>query len=246
MNVAVRAEDLMTPRNALQFRTCETDAEVLANLSGFDAVPISRHDGKVLDFWSRLERQRVRIRSRHRVPHDTHVESLLKPLGEHVVQFVYYRSEVVGLIDASDLNRPIARIAWLQPMLELERAILDAVRARGFSEEQQSTALRRHASIARGRQRRAKRQNLDLPLMEYAQFKDLLCAARTLEVIDLDDVTIESLNAVRKRAAHSGDLVVESRDDCARLAQALAIARTSVRRTRSFFGAKVGRAALTY
>jgi hypothetical protein len=33
---------------------------------------------------------------------------------------VHYRSEVVGLIDASDLNRPTARIAWLQPMLELE------------------------------------------------------------------------------------------------------------------------------
>jgi hypothetical protein len=47
-----------------------------------------------------------------------------------------------GLIDASDLNKPIARLVWLQPMLELERAILDAVRRRHIDDKSQADALK--------------------------------------------------------------------------------------------------------
>jgi len=41
----------MTPRTILQFRERDVDAASLAESSGFDVVPISRPDGKVLEFW---------------------------------------------------------------------------------------------------------------------------------------------------------------------------------------------------
>jgi len=222
----------MTPRNVLQFRVDDAGAEELANDAGFDAVPISRLDGRVLDFWDRAERRRVRIRRVHRAAHDASIESLLKPLGAHLVQFVYYRSEVVGLIDASDLNRPVARIAWLQPMLELERAILDAIRIHRISESEQGSALGRSAAGVRRRQANAKGQNLDMQLLEYAYFKDLLVAANYLGLLHLDESDIKHLNRIRSRAAHSGDFVVQSRDQCAQLRDALRMARISARQVR--------------
>jgi hypothetical protein len=169
----------------------------------------------------------------HRATHDAPIEALLRPLGAHIIQFVYYRSEVVGLVDASDLNRPVARIAWLQPMLELERTILDAVRAHKIPDEQQVAALGASARAARSRQSKAKRASLDLPLLEYAQFRELLGAARLLGFTDLDDDAIDRLNNVHKRAAHSGDVVIEDRSDCARLREALFLARSVTRQTRS-------------
>lgn len=221
----------MTPRNLLQHRGRDADAEKVATAMGFDAIPISRSDGKILEFWSRTDRRRIRIRRVHRTPHDASIEALLAPLGAHTIQFVYYRSEVVGLIDASDLNKPIARIAWLHPMLELERSLLDAARTSKITDEEQATALGKQATAARQRQARAKRHDLEMPLLEYAQFPDLLRAARRLGFLHLDASEIDELNGIRKRAAHSGDVLVESRSDCDRISRALAMARKVARHT---------------
>jgi transposase len=229
----IRVEDVMTPRNLLKFALSDIQAEKLATTLGFDAVPISRVDGRIREFWSAVEQRRLRIGSAHRTPHDSVIEAVLPRLGDHIIQFVHYRSEVVGLIDASDLNRPTARIAWLQPMLELERAVLDAVRRRGISEDEQAAALGKHAKAARTRQAKARRERLDLPLLEYAQFGNLLAAARTLKLVEIDDASIDRLNEVRKRAAHSGDLVVENRGDCSRLLSTLKLARSYARQLTS-------------
>lgn len=231
MNITVRVEDIMTPRNLLWHGRDDADAEKVSIDKGFDAVPLSRSDGRILDFWSHIDKRKIRIRQIHRTAHDASIESLLAPLGDHIIQFVYYRSEVVGLVDASDLNKPIARIAWLHPMLELERAVLDAVRVFKIPECEQAEALGTHAKGAKKRQVSAKRHDLDMPLLEYAQFYDLLCAGQRLNLLDLDESEISELNEVRKRAAHSGDVVVESRSECARLSRVLAIARKAARHT---------------
>jgi hypothetical protein len=234
MNVTVRAEDIMTPRYLLEHRSRDAEAEKVANRLGFDAIPISRADGRVLEFWSRPDKRRIRIQQKHRAAHDAAIESLLSRLGAHVVQFVYYHSEVVGLIDASDLNKPMARIGWLHPMLELERYVLDAARALNVSENEQATVLGRKAAAgARKRQGKAKRHDVELPLLEYAQFAELLRAGARLRLHDLDDSAIDELNAVRNRAAHSGDVVVESRTDCLRIKQALSVARKAARDIRA-------------
>ena len=144
MNLTVRAEDIMTPRSLLRHAVDDEEGAAAADDGGFDAVPILRRDGSVREFWSRDDRDRLRITRQHRVPHDSTIERILPALGAGVVQFVYYRSEMVGLIDASDLNKPLARMAWLHPMVELERAILDAVRDLKKSEEEQADALGNH------------------------------------------------------------------------------------------------------
>jgi hypothetical protein len=167
---------------------------------------------------------------RHRVAHDTPIEQLVRALGEHLIQFVYYRSELVGLIDASDLNKPIARLAWLQPMLELERAILEAVRLVGIDEEHQAEALGTDATSTRRRQARAERHDLGLPLLEFAQFSPLLRAAGNLRIVWLDSKEISELNDFRNRAAHGArERVIDDRIDCERLLCAIRIAREATR-----------------
>src|SRR5688572_21166981 len=141
MNLSIRAEDIMTPRRLLRHARTDADAKRIADSDPFDAVPLIGKNGVVREFWSRSDGQRSRITRRHSTPHDKGVENLLPALGSHIVQFVFYRSELVGLLDASDLNKPIACLAWLQPMLELERATLSMVADRHIDDHQQSVAL---------------------------------------------------------------------------------------------------------
>src|SRR5687768_14447911 len=115
MLITIRAEDIMTPRRLFQLAETDQTAEGLATAQGFDAVPISRRDGRIVEFWSAREGRRLKIVRRDQVAHDTPIEGLLADLGDRVVHFVYYRSEVVGLVNASDFNKPIARLAWLHP-----------------------------------------------------------------------------------------------------------------------------------
>ncbi len=229
MNLTVRAEDIMTPRRLLRHAVDDADGAAAADDGGFDAVPILGRDGSVREFWSRNDHKRLRISRQHSIAHDSTIERILPTLGAHIVQFVYYRSEMVGLIDASDLNKPIARMAWLHPMVELERAILDAVRELEINEAEQSDALGDQAAKgAKTRQRKAKRHDLEMPLLEYAQFKALLCGAVRLGIIRLSDQDIADLNEFRKRAAHGAiHAVIYDRSDCGRLAQALKTARSA-------------------
>src|ERR1019366_9049007 len=165
MNLTVRAEDIMTPRRLLRHAVDDREGATAADDGGFDAVPILGRDGSIREFWSRNDRKRLGITRQFRVEHDSTIERILPALGAHVVQFVYYRSEMVGLIDASDLNKPLARMAWLLPMVELERAILDAVRDLKFTEEQQSNALENQATATKRRQKKAQRHDLEMPLL---------------------------------------------------------------------------------
>src|ERR1051326_775377 len=106
MNLSIRAEDIMTPRRLLLNAKTDDDAKQVAQENGFDAVPLINGDGSVGEYWSKEAERRLPISRRHRVPYDEPVERLLSVLGAHVIQFVFYRSEMVGLIDASDLNKP--------------------------------------------------------------------------------------------------------------------------------------------
>jgi len=230
MNLTICAEDIMTPRRLLKLAFSDDEARAVADDLGFDAVPVLRPDGSVREFWSRADRARVRIIGSHKVPHDSAIERLLPALGEHVAQFVYYRCEMVGLIDASDLNKPIARMAWLHPMVELERAILDVVRHLKIDDQSQAEALRNQASATRKRQKTAGRHNLEMPLLEYAQFGALLNAAVHLQIVQLSEHEIAELNEFRKCAAHGAiNAVIGERSDCSRLNRVLKTARSAAR-----------------
>lgn len=230
MNLTLHAEDIMTPRRQLKHAADDADAEAAASQGNFDAIPILRRDGLVHEFWSRADHRRVRISGQHRTLHDSTVERLLPALGSHVIQFVCYRSEMVGLIDASDLNKPIARMVWLQPMLELERAILEAVRDLRIDNERQAVALANDSSSTKKRQQKAQRHDLEMPLLEYAQFPSLLRAAVRLGIIQISERDVVELNEFRTRAAQPArNAVIDDRSDCSRLIQALKVARGAAR-----------------
>jgi hypothetical protein len=224
MNVSICVEDIMTPRRLLHQAATDTTASAIAKAGNFDAVPITSRDGKVREYWSRQLERRISIRSRNLIPHDCPILDLLPVVAVHTVQFVHYRLEIVGIVDASDLNKPLARLAYLQHMLELERAILDAVRFRKVSDAEQAVAIGRHAKKAQTRQRTAARGDLLLPLLDYVEFPVLLEASRHLGITKLTTEEVHTLNDVRKRAAHAGDAVVEHRADCQRIIDALGLA----------------------
>src|SRR5205823_1116077 len=130
-----RIEDIMTPRSLFVsvFPDEADHAPHLAEEKGFDVIPIVRK-GEIADYWSRKLRKVKRITQRHRIPHNTSVEDVLARLNRHLIQFVYYRTEVVGLVDLSDLNKPLGRLAWLQAILECEQAIMMRALEKNFSE----------------------------------------------------------------------------------------------------------------
>lgn len=226
MNLTIRAEDIMTPRRFLLHARTDRDAKTIAATNGFNAVPFISSDGSVSEFWNREKEARQRITRNHRVSYDVPIEKLLTILGEHIVQFVFYRSEMVGLIDASDLNKPRACLAWLEPMMELERAILRVVAVRKIGEDDQAKALGDQAKPTIKRQSKARKHDLMLPLLEYAQFPSLLRASRYLGITELSEKEIRELNYVRSRAAHgAGEPVIEDRSNCHRIQRTLLLAR---------------------
>lgn len=232
MKHSVYVEDVMTPRRLLQHAATDVQAAELAENGQFDAIPLTGSDGRVREFWSRQEQRRVRLAKRYLTPHDTPLQEILPSLASQTVQFVHYRSEIVGLIDASDLNKPLARLAWLKPMLDLERAVLDAVRARGISDDDQAAALGGAAKKAMNRQKAAARDDMLLPLLDYVEFPILLTASNHFGITQLTGDEIKHLNDVRKRAAHAGDSVIEHRSDCSRIVAVLELAtRARVRIT---------------
>src|ERR1044072_7490911 len=141
MNLSIRAEDIMTPRRLLLNARTDDEAEQIAHANGFDAVPFINGDGSVGEYWSNDAKRRLPITRRHRTSYDEPVERLLRVLGAHVIQFVFYRSEMVGLIDASDLNKPRACLASVEAMVELGREVLTAVAERKIDENRQLRAL---------------------------------------------------------------------------------------------------------
>jgi hypothetical protein len=222
----------MTPRSLLVTVAEDAldEAARLAEEFQFDVVPIVAH-GRIGSFWSCAARRIVPITGRHRAPHDESVERILPRLADHLVQFVFFRDEVVGLIDRSDLNRPVARLVVLRPLLECEQAILLAARARGISEESVADALgTKVAAEARRRRQRARREDLEVPLLEFVGFRDGLRAAVKLQLVALSEPDVDRLAEVRNRSAHGSLRLVEQADDLRELLWALGACRQTLRR----------------
>jgi hypothetical protein len=82
-------------------------------------------------------------------------------------------------------------------------------------------ALGDQGKDAKTRQGKAKQHDLEMPLLEFAQFQPLLFAAVRLEIIQLSEQDIGELNEFRKRAAHGArHAVIDDRGDCDRLSRA--------------------------
>lgn len=227
VGTVLRIEDIMTPRSMLKVvGDNETEhAPKVAKKEKFDAIPVIRR-GAITKYWDRRKDKILPITNRHRVPHDASVVDVLPRLNEHLIQFVCYRSEVVGLVDLSDFNKPLGRLPWLLPMLECEQLIMTKADAKGFTDEQIVTALGKDAEkSARNRRERAQREDLAIPLLAFAQFSEILNAADQLGIVEIESTEIDLLVKLRNRLAHAGRNLIEERSDGERLLDALKICR---------------------
>lgn len=74
-------------------------------------------------------------------------------------------------------------------------------------------ALGPAATNTKKRQRDAHRENLDLPLLTFAHFIDVLKATEKLGFVNLSIGDIKRLNSLRNRLAHGTKELIEKRSD---------------------------------
>ena len=198
----VRAEDLMTPRSEFTTVAAEKLAEApgIAVAKDFDAIPVTR-DGDIRQFWSRAQGKVLSITQRHRVNHDETIEAVLPRLLDGVTKFVCYRFHVVGMVHLSDLDKPLARLVFLHPLLRCEQAITRVVNS--IPEERIATALGGAAAKAEGRRDAASKEDLELPLLHFVGFRQVLEAAVSLGVVEIDPEEAARLNAARNCVVHA-------------------------------------------
>jgi len=209
----LRIEDIMTPRTAFKVvGDNETErAPKLAEKYDYDAIPVVRR-GAIIKYWDRKTESILPIIKKHRVPHDASIEQTLPHLNNHLIQFVCYRSEVVGLVDLSDLNKPMGRLPWLHPMLEFEQYIVNKADGKGFTDEQILTALGKNAAKSvRKRRENARSEDLVIPLLAFAQFSEVLNAAVHLGIVQIEKAEIHLLVDLRNKLAHAGRILIENR-----------------------------------
>jgi len=201
--VIVRVEEIMTPRAILTTVTASdvADARRLSEEGDFDVIPVVRN-GYIREFWRRRTRRMHPITDRHRVQYNEGVAAILPRLAKRLTQFVCYGPEVVGLVDVSDLNKPIARLIWLHPLLEVEQAIFMEVRARKITDEEIRKALGSPTKEAERRRRKAKKEELGFPLLEFVQFRHVLKLGKDFGIASLSPEEIDRLNSLRRRSAH--------------------------------------------
>jgi hypothetical protein len=156
----------------------------------------------------------VRITTRHRISHDTPIENLLPRFKADGVQFVYYRTEAVGLVDLSDLNKPLARMVWLHPMLECEQRIIEQTVKRGYEDADILRVLEAAGKRVLSKQRKSLQQDLKLPLLSFAYFGEVLRAGVELRIVSIGAHEIERLTDLRNRLAHPGRNLIEHKGQC--------------------------------
>ena len=217
-------EDIMTPRSLLRTVSQKNlrGASAIAKREQFDVIPISKDD-KIVGFWNSLDRETHALTSDHLVAHDQPVGRILDRLVGQGVQFVSYRDQIVGLVDLSDLNKPLARVTMAQPLLAIEQLIVTEFRARRVSDRRLS-AIIGDEKIAAAAERRAsgRRENLDAPLAEFLYFGDILRVAAHIGLIPTKGRDINRLNHVRNQVLHPAHRLVAVRRDGDRLIWAIA------------------------
>ena len=212
----------MTPRSLLKMVE-ENERQLalqIATQDGFDVIPIIRK-GEITHYWNQADGEVFRITRRHQVPHDMSVEHVLPRLNADLIQFVYYRSEVVGLVNLSDLNKPFGRLTWLQSILEVEQAVLTRALEQRIPETEVIKALGGAAKKALRWRAKAKKEDIDTALLTYVGFADILKAAQALDILKITSSDIQRLKHIRNRLAHGVRNLVEDRSDGEELEWAL-------------------------
>ena len=206
-------EQVMTPRSSfiLVDQDSVDTAPDLAASKNFDVIPIVSK-GRIDSYWSRARGRATNLTPKDRIDHRQPLQKVIKQLQRHQFQFVCYREEIVGSLDIADLNKPLARLVWLNAVLSMEQSIEQAVS--NFSNDLVMNALGPNATkTAKGRRNKAKAKDLDLPIAHFAGFKELLEAAGRPELINARPRTISRLNELRNKLAHGSRRLIVTRSE---------------------------------
>ncbi len=197
----VSVADVMTPRSLFLSvpRQHLGHAPKLAEENGFTTIPII-DGGIICSYWSQTGRRELPITRRLKVAHDLPLVAALPRLMRTTTHFVYYDHELVGLVNLSDLNKPLGRLPWLHLLLDVEQRILEA--SIHLPKDSVATALGRPAARARQLQAKARANDVDLPLLSFALFSQVLQAAIRLKLIDLSPEEAGRMTKMRNRLAH--------------------------------------------
>ncbi|MFB3779401.1 MAG: hypothetical protein ACE141_17415 [Bryobacteraceae bacterium] len=210
--MVVTVADVMTPRSLFIGVAPEKSdqAAAIAEREGFTAVPIVAN-GAISSYWSRSAARVLPIVRRLKLLHDLPLPIILPRLTTGMTHFVYFQRELVGLINLSDLNKPLARLPWLQLLLDVEQRILET--CVDLADETVADALGHAARHARQRQARARTTDVHLPLLAFAHFSEILRAAVQLKLITLNAEHLGRLVQARNRLAHGSTKLIESPSD---------------------------------
>jgi len=198
----VTAKDLMTPRSKLLVAALNNPSRAarIAREHEFDAVPLAR-GGEIVAFWG--EGTVKQLTPQHLVDHASPANELISKVAEDGVQFVTFRNEIVGLLDLSDYNKPLGRVAFLTPLMECEQRIIELARRWKISDQQTAAWLgERQRESAEKLRSEARAENLELPLLEFASFAGVLTVGRKSRMISHNRRDTRKLIKVRNRAAH--------------------------------------------
>lgn len=105
-------------------------------------------------------------------------------------------------------------MVWLHPMLECEQRIIEQTVKREYEDAQISQALGHAAKRVLNKYRNALQEDLKLPLLSFAYFRDVLRAGFELRIISLSGAEIERLSDLRNRLAHPGRSLIEHKGQC--------------------------------
>jgi len=119
----------------------------------------------------------------------------------------------VGLVDVSDLNKPLARLVWLHPIWECEQGIVERTVKQRYDDNDIARVLE-DAKDALKKQRKALQEDLKLPLLSFVYFREVLGAGVGLGIICISEADIEKLNDLRNRLAHPGRNLIEHKGQC--------------------------------
>ena len=99
-------------------------------------------------------------------------------------------------------------------MLECEQRIIEQTVKRGYADAEILRVLGAAAKRVSSKQRKSLQEDLKLPLLSFAYFRDVLRAGVELRIISPSEAEIEKLNELRNRLAHPGRSLIENKNQC--------------------------------
>lgn len=213
--------DIMVPAADLLCAEDSADAtDLLAANPDFDVIPI-RNGGVLTAFLSRGATTPTAIGVHDLVSESTSILDTVDLLVRRPCLFVLVKSQVLGYVHFSDLNRSIVKLPFFVLLEAVERHLCDGLRSQINLPLLRATLSPSRLSGVQSKLERLQRSSSNLHLVSLLYFSELLSCATRLKAIRPTPVEQEALSQIRNLVAHSSSgQLVEAHGQVARLSSA--------------------------